>query len=741
MRTFEQVLRWIVIIGAYLLPFVVFYVAGNLFFPFITGKNFYFRIVVEIMAAAWLSLALVLPQYRPRKNWILAAFAAFVLVMAVADAQGANPFKSFWSNFERMDGWVTLAHLLVYLVVTVCVLNTENLWKRLFQLSLALSVAIGFKGVAQLLGWSAVGQGGATGLEARLDATFGNAIYLAIYNLFHVFIAALLWAQTWHERRPGKRMWIGVVYGVAIFFNTFILLFTGTRGTTLGLIGGGILAGLIYIWRAENAKRIRIYVFGALAVLAVLAGTLYSVRDTQAVANIGFLTRLAHISVNDPTVASRFMNIGMAWKGVQERPVLGWGQEGYAIVFDKYYDPRMYNNEPWFDRVHDSVFDWFVAGGFLGIISYLAIFGTLLWYLWFSKGFKLYESSILIGLFAGYFFHNLFVFDNVSSYILFATMLGYVIWRESEARKSERAIAKQFMPTPAMGFSAVGAFIVVGALGWWTNVPALQQNLALIQALMDGSQGNYEKALTDFQTAASIGALGTQEVREQLAQAAAQVTGSNLPADLKQKYLQTAIAEMQKQEQISPLDARFPLFLGLIYQSAGDVADAQKAFDQAHKLSPTKQTILYQMGQNALSRGDAQAAIDDFKQAYEVDTDNIEARLYYASLLIRANQDALADQVLAPVIPTGQAADDKIDSAYAARGQYGKIVDIWIARVKVRPEDPKGYFTLSAAYYAAGNKAKAIQTLQDVAQKIPSAAQQAQDSITQIQNGTVAKPQ
>src|SRR6267154_5271192 len=131
MRTFEQVLRWTVIAGAYALPFLVFYVAGNLFFPFITGKNFYFRIIVEIMAAAWLSLALVLPQYRPRRNWILAAFAAFVLIMAVADAQGANPFKSLWSNFERIDGWVTLGHLLLYLTICVSVLNTEKLWRRL----------------------------------------------------------------------------------------------------------------------------------------------------------------------------------------------------------------------------------------------------------------------------------------------------------------------------------------------------------------------------------------------------------------------------------------------------------------------------------------------------------------------------------------------------------------------------------------------------------------------------------
>jgi len=730
-----------VIIGAFALPFLVFYVAGSLFFPFITGKNFYFRIVIEIMAAAWLALALILPQYRPRKNWVLAAFAVFVLIMAIADAQGANPFKSFWSNFERMDGWVTLAHLVVYLVMVVSVLNTEKLWRRLFQLSLAISVIVGFKGVAQLLGLSAVGQGGANGLAGRIDATFGNAIYLAVYELFHVFIAALLWAQEWHERRAGKRMWIGVMYGAAIVFNTIILLFTGTRGTTLGLIGGGLLAAFVYILRAENTKRIKIYAIAVIALLVVCGGVLKLEKNNPTVTSIGFLARLANLSLNDDTVASRLMNIGMAWKGIEERPILGWGQEGYAIVFDKYYDPRMYNAEPWFDRVHNSVFDWFVAGGIFGILSYLSIFALTIYYLWTSKGFRLYESTILIGLFAAYFFHNLFVFDNVSSYLLFATMLGYVIWRESEARKTDRVITKQYMPTPALGFSAAGAFIVIGAIGWWTNVPAIDQNLLLIQALMQGSQGQYDQALTDFQAAANVGALGTQEVREQLAQAAAQVTGSSLPADLKQKYIQLAISEMQKQEQMSPLDARFPLFLGLVYQSEGDLTDAQQAFAQAHKLSPTKQTILFEMGQNALSRGDAQGAIDDFKQAYELDTDNIDARLYYASLLIRAGQDALAEQTLVPVISTGQAADPRIDSAYAARGQYDKIADIWAAHVAAQPDDAKGYFTLSAAYYAAGDKAKAIQTLQDVAQKIPSSASDAQAYITQIQNGTIAKPQ
>jgi tetratricopeptide (TPR) repeat protein len=450
--------------------------------------------------------------------------------------------------------------------------------------------------------------------------------------------------------------------------------------------------------------------------------------------------RLANISANDPTIQSRFINMSMAFKGFKERPILGWGQENYAIVFDKYYDPRMYNAEPWFDRVHDSIFDWLVAGGLLGLVSYLAIFGTALMYLWRSKAFRLEESAILIGLLAGYFFHNLFVFDNVTSYILFGTILGYIVWRETDAHKTKPIFAAA-LPLQSLGFAAPGAVVLAGILVWSVNVPGIQQNKTLIRALIDGSQGKYDVALNDFVAAADIGALGTQEVREQLAQAAAQVSGSSLPGALKQQYIDTAVAEMKKQEAVSPLDARFPLFLGLIYQSQGNFPAAKEALARSRELSPTKQSIMYQQAQNAMSLNDGNGAIEFFRQAYAVNPNNNDARIYYASFLIRAGNDALAEEILAPIVSNGVAADQRISSAYAARNEYGKIAKIWKARVDARPYDTQAFFTLAAAYYASGDKASAIATLQDVAQKNPSVAQDAQTYIQQIQSATAPKAQ
>src|SRR3989344_8477318 len=138
----EQTLRWTVIGALFLLTLIPFFIAQSLFFPFITGKNFAFRILIDIMAGGWLTLALVYPQYRPRRSWILGAFAIFVIIIALADAFGTYPFKSFWSNYERMDGWVTLAHLFMLVVVASSMLNTEKLWKTFWQTELVMSLLI-----------------------------------------------------------------------------------------------------------------------------------------------------------------------------------------------------------------------------------------------------------------------------------------------------------------------------------------------------------------------------------------------------------------------------------------------------------------------------------------------------------------------------------------------------------------------------------------------------------------------
>ena len=738
----EKTLRWTVLASIFLLTLIPFLVPQSLFFPFITGKNFAFRILVEILAGGWLALALVYPKYRPRRSWILAAFAIFVAIIALADALGAYPFKSFWSNYERMDGWVTLAHLFALVVVASSVLNTEKLWRTFWKTALGVSIAVAGYGFLQLFGVASLTEGFSS--LSRLDATFGNPIYLAAYMLFHVFIAALLWAQAWAESKPGSRLGFSLSYGAILVIDCLVLLLTGTRGTILGLIVGVFVAAVLITFFARGSGRNLVRpAIGVIIGLVVLSGGFFLVRDAAWVQNVGFLQRLATISTSDSTTKARFYNWGMAWEGVKERPLLGWGQENYAVVFDKYYDPRMYSAEQWFDRVHNVIFDWLVAGGFFGLLGYLSIFGAALAALWHrARGaenvatFTVVESGILTGVLSAYFFHNLFVFDNVTSYMLFGLIIAYIAWRKSESVRSAR-VWTQPLPVATLPYVAITAVLLVWGAAYWINSAALAQNRLLIQAITPNA-GGIGKNLELMKAAIAKNSVGTQEAREQLMQVTTKViSASGVDPGLKQQFYDLAIAEITKQQEASPLDARPALFLGLLYNAAGNYAAGATALLHAHELSPAKQSILYEMAQNAQARGDIAGMMQNLKTAYELYTDNPQARVLYAAALIRTGNDARAEELLAPIIATGEAADPRIAGAYLERKRYDRIASIWSAYVAVHPDNAQGYFTLAAAYYGMGDSTKAVEVLVEASKLSPAVAAQVPPFIDQIQKGTL----
>lgn len=731
----EKILRGIAIASVFALPFICLIVASNLFFPYITGKNFAFRLITEIGFGAWLALALVAKEYRPRRSLILLAVAIFTLIILIADLQGVYPFKSIWSNYERMDGWVTLFHVLLYVIVAASVMRTERLWRWLMWTTLGVSAYLSLYGLLQITGITALGQGGAAGLTARLDATFGNPIYFAVYMLFHVFIAALLWTRAWVERGPGKRVAISLIYGAIIAADTYMLLATGTRGTMLGLIGGSFLTALLVLVQANRSKTAWRAAVAGITVLVVLGGVFFAVKDQAWIQKVGFLSRMATISASDTTAKARFYNWGMAWKGAQERPLLGWGQENYAIVFDKYYDPRMHGQEPWFDRVHNVIFDWLVAGGFLGLLAYLSIFAATLWVIWRSGAFTVAERSLLTGLLAGYFVHNFFVFDNVTSYILFGTILAFVMYRQTEHTKAAPVIERAVIARTMLPYTAIAAVVVVWGLAWGINGKAYAQNRTLLTAL--STQGNLDTTYDLFKKAIAYGAFGTQEVREQLAQGSSQIAQANVPVETKQKFYTLATQEMTLQAAASPLDARFPLFLGVLYDSFGDLKNGQIALEKAHELSPTKQSIYYEMAQNAERQGNVARSIELYKAAFELDQDMKDPRIVYAAVLIRNNRAVEADAILAPLIPTGAAADQRILASLVANKDYARIEPIWSAYIAAHPEDVQGYFTLAAVFYQAGNKERAIATLQQAVRTHPEVSGQVTEIVQQIQSGTV----
>lgn len=670
--TLEKTLRSVCIAGVFALPFLVLYVANSMFFPFISGKNFAFRVIVEIIAGAWLALALVNPAYRPRRTWLLWAFGLWVVWMAIADAFGVYPFKSFFSNYERMEGWIMISHLFAYFVVAQSVLTTEKLWKQWWHTSLGVSLIVAFIGVLQLMGAVAINQSG-----VRLDARIGNSTYLGVYMLFHVFMAALYLGRAWVERLPGKRTGILFGYGAVILLDSFILFFTATRGAILGLIGGAALSALLLVLMAPRSRVAWRAGGVVVASLLILIGGFWAVREQTWVQNIEPLFRLAEIAREGFPLA-RQLNIGMAIQGFNERPILGWGQENYAAVFDKYYDPRMYAQEQWFDRTHNIIFDWLIAGGIFGLLGYLALYVFALLMVWRSGVFALYERAILTGLFAGYFFYLLFTFDNLTSYILFIAVLAYISVRAGATASNEPESLPAFS-RKSLPYIASAAIVLVWIVAWFTNAQMIAGNRMLIQAISPQTAGP-ARNLEIFKEALSLERTGSQEIREQFSQATMSVIAAEgVPEQIKREFFEAATASMMEQANEAPLNARGPFFLGILLNRVSAFADAETALRLALERSPNKQGILFELGLNAFARNASEEAVGHFEKAYELEPRYEQARIAYANALIRTQQFDEASTIIRPFIESKSGATDlylSLAGAYAGVGQNERAVEI-----------------------------------------------------------------
>ena len=606
----KHYLRLIVLCGLFAVPFIPFLVSSSFFFPFITTKAFAWRIIIEIVFAAWALLALLDASYRPKRSFILYSVLGFLAIIGLADLFGVAPIKSFWSNFERMEGFITLLHLGMFFVVISSVFKEVD-WKRWWNVSLAASFVMVLYSVLQITGLKTINQGG-----VRVDGTLGNAIYLAVYMLFHIFIASLFMWREW------KNVFLRWVYGLLIFAQAFILYYTATRGAILGLLGGLLVIAVLNIWNKEDrfARRTSIAV---LVGLVVLVGGFVAIKDAEFVQNSPVLSRFSSLTTGELKTQGRYFVWPIALEGVKERPFLGWGQENFNYIFNEHYVPEMYRLEPWFDRAHNIFLDWAVAGGVLGLLSYLALYVALLLSIWKNISFSHTEKSILTGLIAAYFFHNFFVFDHLISYILFFSLLAYIHMRvpDSESQQEKRILPKNvlFFALPIVSVALLTVF-------YFVNVQPMLANTRLISALSTLQSEKIDGSLSAslFKSAYGTSRLGRPEVVEQIAANAVAVLTTDMTTEEKNAFFSFARDAVLKQVEDLSEDARYQLIAGSFLSTTGSFDEALIYLERASRLMPGKQIIYLEIANAFLNKGEKEKAIDVLTYVGEISPDHKE---------------------------------------------------------------------------------------------------------------------
>ncbi len=719
----QSIIKKVVWFCLFLIPFIVLYVAdgsgldllswsnSGMYFPFITGKNLVFRVLVEIALAGWVILALKDAAYRVniKKSPLTIACLAFIVILFVANIFGVDSWKSMWSNFERMEGFAGLAHMFAYFFVLTAMLPTLKDWQKMFKVFLAADLLVLVYAYAQLLGakgyifaqqFPAMGAWFSARFpihqsENRLDATIGNSAYFAIFCLMSSFIAALLWSQ----QADMKKAW---GYPAIIILNLIGLFYSGTRGTMIGLVVGVLFTLGIIAWHERgHARKILV---GALAVVVIGVALLLTFKNSEFIKSTPTLNRLASISITDLTTMSRLSIWTISYEAFLEKPILGYGQDNFSHIYARKFIPeKMWNLEPWYDRSHDVFFDWLVAAGILGLLSYLSLYVVAMWLMWRKPhDMPFRERAILTGILAGYFVHNIFVFDNLTSYILFFALLGYIVMRTKggHVQHNGKELVTQDQLNMIWAPAVLIALIVVQ---YYLNYQPYLVNQLLIRGMSVGQLAQ-SMPLADaikisqesFQKSIAIHALGSEEAREQFLQMGVRMSQVTIPEETPAADKQTVTTAINNFVQAvrndvnaslpaHKEDVRMLSIYGMFYNGIGDAVAGEQVLSLAHSIAPKKQLISFDLIRSYLLQRKYQEAYALAKETYDMAPVYPDAQKWYvlSSVYVGAFKDARTH-----VAENGQTIpfDGDILNAIVATGQTALALELLNEVKKTNPE-------------------------------------------------------
>ncbi len=738
----KNLISKIIKIGILIVPILPLVVTRSLFFPFVTGRNFIFRIVVEILFALWVWLMLSDSEYRPKTSPILYSIICLVGVLFLATVFSISPYKSFWSSFERMEGFWQYWHYFLYFLILAGTFKETKDWFRLAFVSIGASLIASIYAIFQLLGKLDVHQG-----DVRLDATMGNATYLAMYLVFHIFLLAYI-----SIRMKASKIWIRLIPLALAVFEFFIVYKTATRGALLGFLAGVFVFSLVnIIWSKGFARKVSVAVLGIAVLIPVV---FFLVKDSSLVRNSETLSRFASISLAETTTQSRFIIWNMAFKAWEDRPVLGWGPESFVYIFSKYYNSELWRQEPWFDRAHNVFLDWLTSSGIIGFLAYFALFGSAIFVL--VKLFRMKvigskEVGCFLGLMTAYLIHNVFVFDSFNSYIIFFALLAYLHFiyagNGSDYRSENKTVSYVF-PKNIKAAIVVVVLISTSYSIFSFNLKPILASKSIVDTLQvvtyskDGSANirDLEKGLETLKKGINYNTFGTTEIREQLAQYAGRI--NNDPAtseEDKKKFMGFALEQMKFQEETFPYDVRAKAFLSTLYGYYGDHGNAILIAKEGLEISKQRQQFYFILGEAYFKAGEEGLAMDVMRQAYELAPEYPEAIHNYAMVAIFSGKPEIAENLLEKHFGTRIYPDPKYVNAYAAIGDFKKLTIVWEKLVQNDPENYEYRLSLAAAYFRTYRDNEAIKELEEAERLNPNLKDRIDSLINGIRTGTMKR--
>jgi len=740
-----------------LIVLIPIYVDSDFFFPYIYSKGIAFKVLVEILFIFWLAYIWSDKNKKIKIDWLTIIFFVMIVFMFISSIFGVEFYRSFWSIMERSEGILLWLHMFIFFVVLRNMFGESD--KKLIFLDIFLIAAqvVAVIGFFQFIGVEFINKTGVA--DGRLQATIGNAAYLAGYMLFAFFFAAYLFIKR-------QNVWLKSYYAVTAILDLFIMFNTGTRGAFLAFLISVFLFVVYNIFRSSNKKlKLSFLVLTVLFLGSVFF--VYQNKDSAWVQNNSIIRRMTSISLSERTAQTRLMAWESAFKGFKEKPILGYGSDNYYVVFNKYFNPDIYSHEGsrvWFDRAHNIFLDHLINGGIIELALYISLLGFPAWILFRRGIFKKsneglsanWDKQVLFLSVVAFVAQGMVVFESMVTYIPLFIILALITNRYSKP-------LKEWNNTKVVLGVAILYLIALGPIMYFVNIREAKANLKLIEALRYG-EVDIQTSFDGYVEAIEMGSSGSNEFYRRITEFVDGLIVNRLIQPYQaMTYTEKVDSYLQERAETHPYDvANLILYMRhLNYTYPLDQNRLYKVRDLAEtalEYSPTRPHIYYEIGyadlyiyqwkrdagETDLLQEYQNKVVDSFRKAIDLNPKVKESYLNMIMALLATDQ---ADKVGGYLTDMDALSIDYTDednllrmanSAVSAQ-YYDWSAYFFNLLVENYPQNPDYYTSLALSYAYNGQNDLAIEMAEEVRRFGDTYSVQADQFIQKVKEGVFRK--
>jgi O-antigen ligase/tetratricopeptide (TPR) repeat protein len=528
-------------------------------------------------------------------------FLGLICCLCVTQYWAFDRTMSLNSTFNRMEGvWYHLSLILLFFIGSAVSLSNKN-WSLIFYCWTGVAIFITLGGFIADKGYIQ---------HYRLSSTLGNPSSLAHYLLCSIALLILAIDSVLDLKRY-----------YYVFIPSFIVLLAGigltfTRTTYIELILSLIIYGLLrgrtlYAFRLTKGRWV-VAVAGCLLAISVFAIVNYR-RFIQLVSNVD-------------TIRDRVRLWKIAYAGINERPVTGWGMDNFIYVFDKYQPAHTSTVSLVYDRSHNVFLDWFIHGGVLAGCGYIVLWIMLLLGIRRTTLTSHKKAVLVAWWFSSVFFLFLNI-DNLTNWLFLIIISLYVLTNLPPSRVS--FIANKYS---LFAFS-IGALIYSFCLFVFNLKPITNEYCIARQFDTD----DYNKKLFVLKKLVGKESPANFTMSTPIYDYFYEVSQSDLPSHQKAAYHTLAIDFIKQQIENKPPSVYLLGILAGMYTQLKNYESAIRIYNTIIKINPVNALPHYQLGHLFFSLDQYQKAYLSFSKAEKI------APAFGEATLLKIRMNALLD--------------------------------------------------------------------------------------------------